>query len=92
LAKPVYHGGFIEFINKVLRCVCYQCSKILLDKERHAEIMKIKSQTGRFTRVSKYCDPIHECKQQSGGCGLRKPKYTKVGLGIEIEYKDERFD
>jgi len=84
LAKPVYHGGFIEFINKVLRCVCNQCSRILLDKERRPEILKIKNQAGRFNRVSKFCEAVGECKQEAGGCGLKKPKYSKKGLGIVI--------
>jgi DNA-directed RNA polymerase II subunit RPB1 len=84
LARPVYHGGFIEFINKILRCVCHQCSKLLLDKDKKPEILKIKSLPGRFTRVAKYCDAVGECKQEADGCGLKKPKYSKQGLGIII--------
>ena len=65
----MYHGGLIEFVNKILRCVCHQCSKLLLDKDKRPEIFKIKSQAGRFTRVAKYCDAVGECKQESDGCG-----------------------
>ena len=32
LAVPIYHIGFLERINKVLRCVCYYCSKLLANK------------------------------------------------------------
>lgn len=31
LAKPVFHVGFITKIMKVLRCVCFFCSKLLVD-------------------------------------------------------------
>lgn len=34
LAKPVYHVGFIKTVIKVLRCVSYHTSKILVDKVR----------------------------------------------------------
>lgn len=35
LAKPVYHIGFISTVIKVLRCVSYHSSKILLDPVSH---------------------------------------------------------
>ncbi|KAK6730881.1 hypothetical protein RB195_007384 [Necator americanus] len=33
LARPVFHIGFLTKILKVLRCVCFYCSKLLLDKD-----------------------------------------------------------
>jgi|LauGreDrversion4_2_1035121.scaffolds.fasta_scaffold46268_2 DNA-directed RNA polymerase II subunit RPB1 len=30
------------------------------------------------------------CKENIGGCGFIKPKYTKNGLGIDIEINDDR--
>ena len=32
LAKPVYHIGFFNKTLRVLRCVCFYCSKLLIDK------------------------------------------------------------
>ena len=32
LAKPVFHCGFITTVIKVLRCVSYHSSKLLIDK------------------------------------------------------------
>lgn len=71
LARPVYHGGLIEFIRKVLRCVCYNCSRMLIDKAKMEEIKKIKNHTARFNRATKYCDQIKECVAEGdhGGCG-----------------------
>ena len=34
LAKPMYHPGFIKTVVRVLRCVSYHTSKLLLDKVR----------------------------------------------------------
>ena len=34
LAKPVFHCGFITTTMKVLRCVSYHSSKLLVDKVR----------------------------------------------------------
>ena len=30
LAKPVYHCGMVEHVRKILKCVCFNCSKLLL--------------------------------------------------------------
>ena len=32
LAKPVFHIGFFNKTLRVLRCVCFYCSKVLVDK------------------------------------------------------------
>jgi hypothetical protein len=69
LAQPVYHGGMIEYIRKVLRCVCFNCSKLLLHKDLREEMKKIKSYTARFNRVMKNCDSVKVCDESTGGCG-----------------------
>ena len=32
LIKPVYHKGYLDYIKKILTCVCKNCSKLLFDK------------------------------------------------------------
>lgn len=41
LAKPVFHVGFVAKIMKVLRCVCFFCSKLLVDAVRQQSSMLI---------------------------------------------------
>lgn len=42
LAKPVFHVGFVTKIMKVLRCVCFFCSKLLVDAVRqHSSMLNI---------------------------------------------------
>lgn len=43
LAKPVYHIGFLSSVVKVLRCVSYHSSKILLDPVGAAALSDIAS-------------------------------------------------
>ena len=31
LAKPMFHIGFITTVMKILKCVCFHCSKVLSD-------------------------------------------------------------
>ena len=31
LSKPVFHVGFMQQIVRCLRCVCFYCSKLLID-------------------------------------------------------------
>lgn len=37
LAKPVFHIGFITTVMKVLRCVSFHSSKLLVDKVRERD-------------------------------------------------------
>ena len=94
LAKPVYHAGLIEYIRKVLRCVCHHCSKLLAprDDKIREDMMKIRSQKTRFTKVFKLSDGTKECSAETGGCSYVQPKYSKDGLRLMIEYRDENFD
>ncbi|VAI24339.1 unnamed protein product [Triticum turgidum subsp. durum] len=33
LAKPMFHIGFIKTVLSIMRCVCFNCSKILADQD-----------------------------------------------------------
>jgi DNA-directed RNA polymerase II subunit RPB1 len=88
LAVPVYHHGFIEFVRKVLRCICPRCSKVLLQDSERERFMQIPNTKSRFYAVFKHCDSATECKGEKG-CGAVKPKYTTVNLEI---YKEGGFN
>jgi DNA-directed RNA polymerase II subunit RPB1 len=38
LAKPVFHVGFLTKTIKVMRCVCFFCSKLLVEAVSHCYI------------------------------------------------------
>jgi len=64
LAKPVFHIGFITTVLKVLRCVCFHCSKLLTDTNdirfRHA--LKIRNQKLRLKTVLDICKSKTICE------------------------------
>jgi len=38
LAKPVYYIQYFNTILKLLRCVCFKCSKLLINKSKYNQI------------------------------------------------------
>ncbi|KAN0031933.1 hypothetical protein ACTFIV_005803 [Dictyostelium citrinum] len=63
LAKPVFHIGFIDTVLKILRCVCYHCSKLLTDTNEHAfrQALKIRNQKHRLNAVVDCCKNKKVC-------------------------------
>jgi DNA-directed RNA polymerase II subunit RPB1 len=81
LARPVYYIQFIDTVMDVLKCVCIQCSKLLIDKDVHKNILKRRGE-GRWKEVKAKCANISRCGQETeDGCGARQPKrYLRTGV------------
>ncbi|NDB58424.1 DNA-directed RNA polymerase subunit A' [bacterium] len=83
LAKPVYYIQFLSMVLKVLKCVCWRCSKCLINTEDLAvqEIMRKTKSKGRFLAVYNWCQKYgknclsKEVDGQSAhdGCGVVQP-------------------
>lgn len=98
LAKRVYHANLLPYIMKVLRSVCFNCSKLLVAADKSQNEYKFlstcRSSKAKFNycynestnREGRICDPKH------GGCGYRQPKISKQGLGFKIEHLDDNYD
>ena len=69
LVKPVYHLGFINVVMKILRSVCYHCSKLKIDKNDanvKAELAKTsRSGRRRFAAIYDMSKGITRCDQKS---------------------------
>jgi len=63
LARPVIHISFMPTILKLLRCVCYHCSALLVsrDKPKFKEAMKIKHPRRRLDALLEVCRNAKEC-------------------------------
>lgn len=87
LAKPVYHQGFFNVMLKSLRCVCYHCSKIVMDEAefKFQQARKIASRKRRLEAMHNLLRTRKKCDH----CNGLQPKYTKSGLHVEAEYSDE---
>jgi len=74
LAKPVVQIKFYDQIIKTLKCVCYKCSSILVDKNDKETMTAIKSKRSknRFKFVKDMKKPT-ECPS----CGANQPAWAK---------------
>jgi DNA-directed RNA polymerase II subunit RPB1 len=77
LARPVYYTQFFDLTMKVLRCICYKCGKLLIDRELHKGILKLRGEN-RWKAVVKACEDVTRCGEMTeDGCGARQPSKFK---------------
>ena len=90
LAKPVFHVQFFDTVKKLLRCVCYRCSKIIVDpKSDQVKVIQTKkiSRQKRWELMHKLCTKkVRRCD----ACGCKQPdKISKEGvLKLMFEWKE----
>lgn len=97
LAKPLFYIQFFDIVKKIMKCICFKCSKLLIDKNQ-SELKKILnkkiSRQKKFEAIYKICskNKIKRCGKEieNNGCGCRQPdkitKDTHVGR-ILLEWK-----
>ena len=91
LARPVYFIQFFQQILNVLNCVCVRCSKLLIDKELHAAVLKKKGEA-RWRAILNMSANIGRCGTETeDGCGAIQPKrYVRDGIArITAEWPDD---
>ena len=91
LAAPVFHMHFITRTLKLLKCICFRCSNLLLDDEE----LQVESKD-----IYEKFDIIYEKSKKKkicgskNGCGCTQPtRYTREGIGkvfAEWIYKDKQ--
>jgi DNA-directed RNA polymerase II subunit RPB1 len=87
LARPVYHQGTIEHVLKIMRCVCFSCSRLKKDMDEHKMQVaaKISKRSKRLVAFHEILRNVKKCDH----CQTSQPKLTKVGLHLEAEFMDE---
>lgn len=102
LARPVFHPMFYENTRKLLKCVCYRCSRLLISpteasdeyKEQVAKIQQTKNLQKRWEQMFKLINNNNKIKRcgddGAPGCGAKLPhRYAKEGtLKIVAEWKE----
>ena len=80
LARPVYHYQFLSTLHKVMKCVCIQCSKLLVNKESSkVEHLMKKSNKTRWNGIYEMSQKISRCGQETeDGCGAKQPDKLKL--------------
>ena len=77
LVKPVFHVGFIEVCRKILRCICFNCSKLLAQKDsKYKEAIRNKNPKKRQNLMFGICKSMKECKMKEKNYVI-KLIYTK---------------
>jgi len=91
LARPVFYIQYLSTVLKVLRCVCFKCSKLLISKEKYKQALKMLSEA-RWKYVFALASKIKRCGEDTeDGCGCLQPqKIRKDGLAtIYAEWKGD---
>ena len=91
LARPVFYIQYLNIIQKVLRCVCFKCSKLLISKKKYKQALNMPGDA-RWKYVFSLASKIKRCGEDiEDGCGCLQPnKIRKEGLAtIYAEWRGE---
>lgn len=94
LAKPVFYIQFFDIVKKLLKCVCFRCSKLLInpDSDQVKAILNRKySRQKRWELLYKLCSKVKRCGQDTlDGCGAKQPDkiYREPIVKIIMEWKE----
>lgn len=85
MARPVFYIQYLNTVMKVLRCICFKCGKLLIDKQNHEYLNTMRSEN-RWKKVSELCKKVQMCgKETSDGCGCIQPlSYKKESVATVI--------
>lgn len=94
LARPVFYIQFFDIVRKILKCVCWRCSKLLVDPESplvKAILSRKYSRQKRWELMYKLCSKVRRCGQETlDGCKAKQPDkiYREPIVKIIMEWKD----
>ena len=79
LALPVFNYHFMSIIEKVLKCVCFHCSKLLIDKNDLIVLKELynKKGLGKFKTIVELCSKNKKCIHNGGCQALQPTKYIR---------------
>jgi len=87
LARPVLFIQHIKDIMKIAKCVCFKCSKLLINKNQHKHILDYPLEK-RWSYVVPLASKIKRCGESiEDGCGCRQPDKIKLE-GFEKIYAE----
>jgi DNA-directed RNA polymerase beta' subunit len=82
MALPVFNNHFIPYVEKVLKCVCFRCSNLLIDKTNPAVLKELEGKKGynRFVTILGLSIKNKKCIYNNGCYVLQPTKYTKLNV------------
>ena len=74
LARPVYYIQYLSSILRILRMVCFKCGKLLISKEKYANLTSEMNNDEKFNYIFSVASKIKRCGEDSDdGCGCKQP-------------------
>ncbi len=92
LAEIVYHPEFLETVYKVLKSVCYNCSKLLIGPNKLSSMLQIKNNSKRLNEISKHATRRCGFDEDDPGCGRVQPRYRKRKMDILVRRTDSNYE
>ena len=90
LALPLFNLNYIEYVEKLLKCICFRCSNILIDKTNPVILRQLNGLT-RLNRLNKIVKMLKKKAKKcihNNGCFVTQPtKYVKKTID-KIQEKD----
>ena len=80
LATPVFHIQYLKYTIQTLKCVCWKCSKLLIDTNEPdvRNILNKKKGLKRFISILDLCSKLKRCGEKNvDGCGSSLPSIIK---------------
>lgn len=78
LARPVFFIQHLKEIMKICNCVCFKCSKLLINKNQHKHALEMTPED-RWDYVCKLAEKVKRCGDFiEDGCGCRQPDKIKL--------------
>ena len=92
-ARPIFYIQYLNTVMKILKCVCIKCSKLLINKSEHNNLLSYSS-PDRWDNVFNLCNKIKRCGEKSdNGCGCLQPeKIKKEGFATLIAEWSKKDD
>ena len=82
LARPQYHIGFTDIVLKVLRSVCFFCSRLLVPPVAATADARPKAVLAMLATRGKACTTCVHCSGY-------QPAYSRCGASIEMVFPDD---
>jgi len=77
LGRPIFYIQYFGMVMKILRCICFKCSKLLISKEKYKHVLELPSEK-RWDFVFSIASKVKRCGEDiSDGCGCKRPERIK---------------
>ena len=78
LVKPVYYYQYLPTVMKILKCVCFKCSKLLISKKKYVSLLRNDEGENRWLKIYNLASKVRYCGENVDGCGCGYKQPSKL--------------